>query len=554
MIHRSSMVLWSFLVCTTWFRPSVAQDLKFDLRYQVPVAVEDGQDNRFHRMIRSETWPAARTAVIVCDMWDAHHCLNAVRRVNELAPRMDLFLRELRERGVTVIHAPSSCMAAYEQHPARLRAQAVSPAASFPDQIADWCHSIPSEEAGIYPVDQSDGGEDDEPFEHQQWADSLAARGLNPRAPWKSQTSAISIDPQRDYISDSGTEIWSILQAGGLDQVILVGVHTNMCVLGRPFGLRRMSQAGKNVVLARDLTDTMYNPAAWPYASHFTGTDRIIDHIERFVCPTINSGQLLGEDFRFSTDRRVRLAILIGEDEYQTESTLPTFAERHLSQHFSVQMIYAHRTQPNEFVALDDLNRADALLVSVRRRPLPAHDLKIIRDWVASGKPVIGIRTASHAFSLRNQNPAAGLEAWPEFDAQVFGGSYTNHYGVALKAQLSLDNTAAEHAIVQALGAATIETAGSLYKTAPLAPGTRVLMTGRVEGQAEEPVAWTFIRPDGGRSFYTSLGHPHDFQQPSFMTLLSAGVHWACGLTPPSHDAIAAQEQRFAQSGRVATR
>ena len=70
--------------------------------------------------------------------------------------------------------------------------------------------------------------------------------------------------PTRDFISDNGEEIWSILEDRGIDNVILLGVHLNMCVLGRPFGLRQMAKNGKNVVLMRDMTDTMYNPARSP--------------------------------------------------------------------------------------------------------------------------------------------------------------------------------------------------------------------------------------------------------------------------------------------------
>ena len=54
-----------------------------------------------------------------------------------------------------------------------------------------------------------------------------------------------------------------------------------------------MVYQGQNVVLMRDMTDTMYNPARWPYVSHFTGTDLIVSHIERYVCPTITSDQFL---------------------------------------------------------------------------------------------------------------------------------------------------------------------------------------------------------------------------------------------------------------------
>src|SRR5690606_4108736 len=105
---------------------------------------------------------------------------------------------------------------------------------SLPDQIESWCHQIPSEEAAAYPVDQSAGGEDDDPEELRQWAARLAASGRNPKAPWQAQTAAIAIDAGKDFVSDSGPEIWSILEERSVSNVILVGVHTNMCVLGRP--------------------------------------------------------------------------------------------------------------------------------------------------------------------------------------------------------------------------------------------------------------------------------------------------------------------------------
>jgi hypothetical protein len=57
-------------------------------------------------------------------------------------------------------------------------------------------------------------------------------------------------------------------------------------------------------VLVRDLTDTMYNPKMPPMVNHFEGTRLIVAHIEKFVCPTIASDQLLGgKEFRFAGDR-----------------------------------------------------------------------------------------------------------------------------------------------------------------------------------------------------------------------------------------------------------
>jgi nicotinamidase-related amidase len=271
-----------------------APPLKLSQRYRVQLPGGD-----FETRTRFVAWQPAQTAIIVCDMWDSHHCLNAVRRVEELVPVMNSVLEKARGQGVLIIHAPSSCMEPYKDHPARKRAQAAPKAKNLPKEIDQWCNKIPAEEKGKYPIDQSDGGEDDDPQEHAEWAAKLKAKGLNPRAPWKSEHAGLKIHDV-DAISDSGVEIWNLLEQRGINNVILVGVHTNMCVLGRPFGLRQMVKNGKNAVLMRDMTDTMYNPKSAPYVSHFKGTALIIEHVEKFVCPTITSDQIIGgKAFRF---------------------------------------------------------------------------------------------------------------------------------------------------------------------------------------------------------------------------------------------------------------
>lgn len=249
-----------------------------------------------------ESWQPKQTAITVCDMWDTHTCLNAVRRVEQMAPRLNQVLDKARSLGVTIIHAPSGCMAMYKDHPARQRAQAAPKAANLPPDIAKWCTKIAAEDKGKYPLDQSDGGCDSDPAEQKAHADKLKAMDRNPRAPWIKQIEVLQIHAA-DVISDSGVEIWNVLEERGIRNVILVGVHTNMCVLGRPFGLRQMAKNGKNVVLMRDLTDTMYNPARSPFVAHFRGTELIVEHIEKFVCPTITSDQVIGgASFRFQGD------------------------------------------------------------------------------------------------------------------------------------------------------------------------------------------------------------------------------------------------------------
>ncbi len=258
---------------------------------------------------RTAKWQTSKTAVIVCDVWDKHHCLNAVRRLEEFAPRLNDVLKEARRRGAVIIHSPSDCMPEYIDHPARKRAMNVPRDKAPPADVAFWCSKIPAEEQAAYPIDQSDGGEDDDPAEHAKWAAELTALGRNPGMPWKTQSPIIEIDAERDFISDQGDEVWNILQSKGIENVILTGVHTNMCVLGRPFGLRQMVRNGRNVVLMRDMTDCMYNPKRWPFVDHFTGNDLIISHVERYICPTITSNQILGGTaFRSKFDTRADVA------------------------------------------------------------------------------------------------------------------------------------------------------------------------------------------------------------------------------------------------------
>lgn len=520
----------AILVALTAFSVCPAQaDFKLSLRSRVETARESG---RFHTVSKDATWQAGETAVIVCDMWDLHHCLNATERGAELAPRMDKLLKEARRQGTLIIHAPSSCTDFYKDNPARRRAQATPRSKNLPVDIGSWCRHIPSEEQGEYPIDQSDGGEDDDPEEHAAWATHLADRGRNPKAPWKSQTELLTIDAERDFISDSGEEIWSILEKHGRQNVILLGVHTNMCVLGRPFGLRQMAKNGKNVVLCRDMTDTMYNPKMKPFVSHFTGTDLIVEHIEKWVCPTITSDQMLGgKSFRFKHDTRPRLVIVSAEREYKTEESLPPFALKYLGNTFNVSFVFAdaeeRNTLPGVESALDD---ADVLLISVRRRVLPKTQMAAIRRHVEAGKPIVGIRTANHAFSLRGKPSPDGLAAWESWDADIIGGNYSNHYGTGPKVSVSVADKAEKHPILTGVAVETLFGAGSLYVVSPLKKSATALLNGTIPGKDSEPIAWVNETSHGNRVFYTSLGHVGDFEQPEFNRLLSNAIHWVAGL------------------------
>jgi nicotinamidase-related amidase len=234
------------------------------------LGMDEGGHALWRTRIEEMAFDAGRTAVIVCDMWDNHWSRGAAERVNVMAPRMNAVLKTLRAAGVTIIYAPSDTLAFYADSPARQRMLVIPPVAP----PADLLHDDPPQ-----PIDASDGGSDT--------GEVATHRG------WTRQHPAIEIDEARDLITDRGVEVYSALRAHNLQQVLLMGVHTNMCILNRSFGIKQMVRWGVPIALVRDLTDAMYNPVRAPYVSHAEGTALVIGYIEKFWCPTVDSVALL---------------------------------------------------------------------------------------------------------------------------------------------------------------------------------------------------------------------------------------------------------------------
>jgi len=219
--------------------------------------------------------------------------------------------------------------------------------------------------------------------------------------------------------------------------------------------------------------------------------------------------------------RSPTIVLISGEYEYKSAETLPVF-KRYLETNYAFHCVYLERTQGEEIPGLDALDTADLVILFIRRMTLPEEQLGRIRNYVNSGRPLIGLRTASHAF-----------ENWKEWDPDVLGGNYHMHYDDKLVATIKTVSEASEDPILKGVGKEFIA-GGSLYRNAPLPPSSTVLLTGSVTNQPPEPVAWTH-RYKGARVFYTSLGHPKDFENPSFRRLVVNAIFWA--LNRPAHDA-----------------
>jgi len=229
------------------------------------------------------------------------------------------------------------------------------------------------------------------------------------------------------------------------------------------------------------------------------------------------------------------IVFMIGEDEYKTWETLPQFAKTDLEPRgFRVTVIHADPQDKNNFPGLVAAIRdADLLFISLRRRTPLKEQLDAVLAHLNSGKPLIGIRTACHAFAPQpkdKETVAANpkLAAWAEFDPEVLGGHYTGHHGASPKTSLSVAPGADAHPILRGVDVSKFEGNGSLYKVSPLSETASPLLIGAIPGAASEPVAWTrSYGPKNARIFFTSLGHPDDFNNPEFRRLLRNGIQWA---------------------------
>ena len=206
-------------------------------------------------------------AIVICDMWDKHWCPSATKRCDALARKVAPMIDSARDQGMTIIHCPSDTMKFYATHAARQRAKSIQPVKLPQDK------KLPDPPL---PIDDSDGGCDDVPQPNSYRA-------------WTSQHEAIRIDPAKDFITDVGSEVYSILQDRKIKRVFVMGVHTNMCVLHRSFAIKQLRRWDIETYLVRDITDTMYNPKKPPFVSHDEGTRLVIEFIETHWCPSVTS-------------------------------------------------------------------------------------------------------------------------------------------------------------------------------------------------------------------------------------------------------------------------
>ena len=271
--------------------------LPFNLRRQVKTADSEKPFEYQHEKIQ---WDAKKTAVIVCDMWTTHWCKGATDRAHEFAPRLNKVVCALRDHGAFVIHCPSPPPGdrdPYKDWEQRKRAHA-APRASRKDIPvkhqpgwvnlfgANWQPSNALKELPP-PLDVSDDG-------CGCFPQCVHGVGEGKRISDCRQTPAVPIE-QEDAIAGDDHQAYNLIRERKIENVVLLGVHLNLCMLGRPYGVRFLTGQDLNVVLVRDVTDTFYNPRMPPYLSRAESVGVIVDHVERYLCPTISSSDVDGK-------------------------------------------------------------------------------------------------------------------------------------------------------------------------------------------------------------------------------------------------------------------
>lgn len=249
---------------------------------------------------------------------------------------------------------------------------------------------------------------------------------------------------------------------------------------------------------------------------------------------------------------RPYIVFVTGDDEYRSEESMPMLArlaERELGVRTKVLFALdsAGTVNPNvndNIPGLEALDSADMMVCFLRWRSLPDAQAKHILDFAESGKPMAGFRTSTHAFMYKDDSLRQHLNNdWP---TAVFGQQWITHHGHFEDGHAPLTGvTLVEGPNSPILnGVKPFDAYSWLYHVDggdwKINPNTSLLLNGNsLRSKHEEagnldqfplsnPVAWTNDYK-GAPVFFTTLGHPYDWKNPSMRKLALNGIAWALG-------------------------
>lgn len=259
-----------------------------------------------------------------------------------------------------------------------------------------------------------------------------------------------------------------------------------------------------------------------------------------------------------------KVVLIAGDEEYRSEEAMPMLGKLLSVRHgFECVVLFSIDAEsgaidPEEqtnIPGLEALDDADLMMIATRFRELPDEQMKHIVDYVESGRPIVGLRTATHAFSYQRNldSPYAHWsfrsESWQGgFGQQVLGDTWINHHG--RHGQESTRGVvapgAAGHPILR--GVDDVWGPTDVYGLRNLGDDANVLLLGAViagmspddppvEGPKNEPmvpIAWTRAYSGAGgktaRVFTTTMGASTDFESEGLRRLLVNAVYWGLDL------------------------
>lgn len=218
-------------------------------------------------IIKQEKIPPNNLAIVVMDIWDYHWCRTARERTVALIPRMNYTLDTARQLGITICFSPTGAMRDLWEAP------------QYQATLALPQHPLPE------PKQLN--------FTPPRWGDCMCGPGY----PCLYHSNRNNQHPdlkmcEGDFIVLETQQMYNLCKERGIEHIILIGEHTNMCVLGKPCGVYPLVSRGFKVYLGQDVTDacTGYDPGG---STPDDGTRQVVAQIERDICPSINLEEML---------------------------------------------------------------------------------------------------------------------------------------------------------------------------------------------------------------------------------------------------------------------
>ena len=229
-------------------------------------------------------------------------------------------------------------------------------------------------------------------------------------------------------------------------------------------------------------------------------------------------------------NKKITFLISKDPDNYEADLTIPYFAMKLAKESGFETNVILGEGERNAFKLpeLESIVDTDLLVFFLRRVALSSDQMQLIKNHIAAGKPVLGIRTANHAFSVKDGEIPSGYEDWWEFVPEVIGHENMG-YGAAKEATQVITEQKAGKKLLKGIPEGKWISQGNLYLMGnSLDSKAKLILSGESDGKTM-PIAYT--RKSGkSKVFYTSLGFPTDFTHPNFTQLLKNAIDWTLNI------------------------